>query len=207
MHGSQTPPPGSREGPPGANESGEGCAVRSPPPREPRGLLWVCVAGTPLRWTSQEPTNVATASQIATPQGRRGLVVICVGHPSAGPPRSPRKWRQLLRSRPPGTVRSHGDPRKTPFRWTSQEPTKVATVSQIAAPQGRRGLVVIPLGCPSAGPPTSPRTWRQLRRSQPPQGTASYNCYPQKTYLRWTSQEPTNVATVSQIATPQGTVV
>ena len=71
---------------------------------------------------------------------------------------------------PPGTAKSHGDPRGTPLCWTSQEPTKVATVSQIAAPQGRRGLTVIPVGHPSAGPPRSPRKWRQLRSSQPPKG-------------------------------------
>ena len=54
-----------------------------------------------LRWTSQEPAKVATIAQIAAPEGRRGLVVIRVRHPSAGPPRSPRKRRQFCRSQPP----------------------------------------------------------------------------------------------------------
>ena len=176
---------------------------------------------------------MATVSQIAAPQGRRGLTVVCVERHSAGPPRSPRKRRQFRRSHPPGrrglmlipirrhsagpprsprncrdkfadrraprdtelscrspydvalpgahasgdsfadrsppkTVRSHGDPRKTSLCWASQEPTKEATVSQIAAPQERRGLMVIPVRRHCAGPPRSLRKWQQFRRSQPP---------------------------------------
>ena len=37
---------------------------------------------------------------------------------------------------PPGIARSNLDPRKTSLRWTSQQPSKLATVSQIAAPPG-----------------------------------------------------------------------
>ena len=123
---------------------------------------------------------------------------------TAGPPRSPRKWRRFHRSQPPteprglvwmcvrrhsagtqgahksgdsfadrnpqGAARSSLGVRKTSLCWAFQEPTKVATVSQIAAPQGaaRSSLGV------------------------------------RKTPLRWTPQEPTEVATVSQIAAPPG---
>ena len=56
---------------------------------------------TYLRWASQEPTKVATVAQNAAPQGTASYNVVCVGRTSAGFPRSPRKWRQLLRSQPP----------------------------------------------------------------------------------------------------------
>ena len=46
--------------------------------------------------------------------------------------------------------------------------SKVATVSQIAAPQGSRGLICVWVRRHSAGPPSSPRKRRQFRRSQPP---------------------------------------
>eukprot|EP00959_Pyramimonas_sp_CCMP1952_P187859 3927866-Pyramimonas_sp.AAC.1 len=65
-------------------------------------------------------------------------MVICVRRTSVEPPRSPRKWRQFRRSQPPhesgdssadrsppGAARSHGGPRGTPLRWTSQETTTV----------------------------------------------------------------------------------
>ena len=64
-----------------------------------------------------------------------------VGRHYAGPPRSTRKWRQFRRSQPPRDGEASSGPRRTSLCWTSQEPTKVATVSQIAAPQGRRGLI------------------------------------------------------------------
>ena len=34
--------------------------------------------------------------------------------------------------------------------------------------------------------------------------TGSYSCDLRRAYLRWTSQEPAKVATVAQIAAPQG---
>ena len=46
--------------------------------------------------------------------------------------------------------------------------SKVATVSQIAAPQGSRGLICVWVRRHSAGPPSSLRKWRQFRGSQPP---------------------------------------
>ena len=36
---------------------------------------------------------------------------------------------------PPGMERSNLNPRETSLRWTPQQPSKVATVSQIAAPK------------------------------------------------------------------------
>ena len=55
---------------------------------------------------------------------------------SAGPPRSPRKCRQLRSWQfpPQGAARSRRDQRTLPIRWTSQEPPKVQTVAQLAAP-------------------------------------------------------------------------
>ena len=38
---------------------------------------------------------------------------------------------------PQGAARSQTGLRGPRFRWTSQEPTKVATVAQFAAPEGR----------------------------------------------------------------------
>ena len=112
--------------------------------------------------------------QIAAPHGLRGFVVIPLRRTSAGPPGAHESGDSFADRSHPGTGRSHGDPRKTSLCWASQEPTKVATVSQIAAPQGRGGLMVIPVRRHSAGPPRSLRKWRQFRRSQPPRdGEAS----------------------------------
>ena len=72
---------------------------------------------------------------VRSPQGRRRLILICVSRHSAWSPRSPRKWRQFRSSRPPGPARPHYVLRMTPLRWASHEPTKVASVSQFAAPK------------------------------------------------------------------------
>ena len=82
---------------------------------------------------------------------------------------------------------------------------KVATVAQIAAPQGT--------GRPQSDPrrtylrwasqePTKVATVAQIAA---PQGTGRPQSGPRKTYLRWASQKPTKVATLAQIAAPQGT--
>ena len=42
---------------------------------------------------------------------------------------------------PPGMARSNLSPRMTSLRSTHQQPSKVATVSQLAPPQARRGLI------------------------------------------------------------------
>ena len=111
------------------------CAMRSVAPhraaicdpRAPPAMHSAARHVTSLCWASQEPTKLATVSQIAAPQERRGLLgspynvtllgfpgahesgdsfadrsppwtarppQIPVGHPSAGPLRSPRKCRQ-----------------------------------------------------------------------------------------------------------------
>ena len=70
------------------------------------------------------------------PRGRRGLILICVWHHSAGPPRSHRNQRQFRSSQSPGTERFFSGLHMTPLRWASQEPPNVATVSHFAAPRG-----------------------------------------------------------------------
>ena len=70
---------------------------------------------------------------VRSPQGRRGLILICVSRHSAWSLRSPRKWRQFRSSRPPGVARPHYALRTTPLRWGYHEPTKLASVSQFAA--------------------------------------------------------------------------
>ena len=82
-------------------------------------------------------------------------------------------WRQFRRSHPPRDGEASSDPRVSHFRWTSQEPTKVATVSQIAAPQGRRGLlrspcVPLPLDLPRAHESGDSFADRSPPGSQPP---------------------------------------
>ena len=92
------------------------------------------VRGTPLSWLFQEPTQVATVSQIVAHREPRGLVWVCVGHHSAGPvPTKVAKVSQIAASQ--GAARSRLGVRGTPLRWPSQEPTQVATVSLFAAPQ------------------------------------------------------------------------
>eukprot|EP00959_Pyramimonas_sp_CCMP1952_P167645 3503773-Pyramimonas_sp.AAC.1 len=60
---------------------------------------------------------------------------MCVaGRRYAGPPMSPRKWRQLRSSQPPSTAGSHSDVRRTSQCWVPQQPSKQATVSQFATP-------------------------------------------------------------------------
>ena len=122
---------------------------------------------TPFRWAPQEPTKVATISQFAAPkdgeasfavrgpQGRRGLILICVWQHSAGLPRSHRNQRQFRSSQPPGTGKFLLGLHMTPTRWTCQEPTNVAAVSQFAAPRDGEASFwfaydTIPLGPPEA---------------------------------------------------------
>ena len=73
---------------------------------------------------------------IRSPQGRRGLLLVCVCHHSTGPPKSPRKWRLFRSSQLPRTAMLHSGLCITPPRWASQEPPNVATVSLFAAPRG-----------------------------------------------------------------------
>ena len=82
-------------------------------------------------------------------------------------------------------------------RWTPQEPTKVATVSQFAAPLGRRGIVLIWVAPRYAGPPLE----RAIVASP---GKARSHSDLNSAALPWTPQEPTRVATFSQIAFHRG---
>eukprot|EP00959_Pyramimonas_sp_CCMP1952_P320195 6700822-Pyramimonas_sp.AAC.1 len=94
---------------------------------------------TSLRWTPQQPSKVATLSQNAAPLGCRGFISVRVACRSAGPPSSSRKWRHVRRSQPTGMVRSNTSLRGTSLRWIPHRRSKVATLSQTAAPQGWPG--------------------------------------------------------------------
>ena len=156
----------------------------------------------PLRWASQEPTNVATVSLFAAP--RDGEASLWSAYDIA----------------PVGLL----GPRERCGNFA------------IRNPQGRRGLALVSVWHPSAGPPRSPRTWREFRSSQPlpgwrglilicvwhhsvepprnhrswrqlrssqPPGAARPHSDLRMTLLRWTPQGPANVATVSQFAAPR----
>ena len=58
-------------GPPRTHESGDNFADRSPPGMAESQLG---LGKASPRWTPQQPSNVATISQIAAPQGWRGLI-------------------------------------------------------------------------------------------------------------------------------------
>ena len=59
---------------PGTHERGDNCAIGSPPSPSPQGAARsrLGVRKTSLRWTSQEPTKVATVAQIGAPLPRDG---------------------------------------------------------------------------------------------------------------------------------------
>ena len=123
-------------GPPKAHESGGSVAARRPqgrrglilirvgrhaagPPRSQREWRQFRISQPPgtsrshsdvrvtsLRWTSQKPTNVTSASQFATPRdGEASFCFACGTTPPAGPPRSRRNWRQFRSGRPQGRRR------------------------------------------------------------------------------------------------------
>ena len=120
---------------PGADESGGSFAVRSP-----QGT-WSPLSGlrmTPSRCASQDAAlkdgeasfwfaydtiplgppgahDSGDSFAVRSPQGRRGFFLARVGHHSAGPPGSPRTWRQFRNSQPPGTARLHSGLRMTPL--------------------------------------------------------------------------------------------
>ena len=101
------------------------------------------------------PKDGEASFAVRGPQGRRGLILICVWHQSAGPPRSHRNQRQFCSSQPPGTGRFLSGLHMTPTRWIPQEPTHVAAVSQFAGPRDGEASFwsaydTIPLGPPEA---------------------------------------------------------
>ena len=150
-------------------QGGDSCTDFSPPGW--RGPEWIC-GRYPLCWPPQQPSKVATVSQIAAPQDGEVPNGSAAGTHYAGSPSSPRKWRQFHRSQPPRMARSRMDLRQVPTMlappaalesgdsftnrsppgwrgliwvcggyplcWLPQQPSKVATVSQIAAPQDER---------------------------------------------------------------------
>ena len=159
-------------GPPGTPETGDSFAVRSPQGRPGLTpiCVWHYSAGPPRGLTNvatvsqfAAPRDGEASFGIAcdtTPpglpgahkrgdsltvrsQGRRGLLLIRVGHHAAGQAKSKRRWPHFRCSQPPGTARLHSDLRTRSLRWTRLQPTKVANISQFAAPQGRQGLILI----------------------------------------------------------------
>ena len=62
------------------------------------------------------------------------LCCVCVGRHSAGPPGAFESGVSLADRSPPGMVRSKMNLRRSRLRWTPPQPSKVATVSQIADP-------------------------------------------------------------------------
>ena len=60
-----------------------------------------------------------------------------------GPPEPLERGESFADRSPPGMARSNLSLGMTPLRWAPQQPPKVATVSQIAAPQGWRGQIWI----------------------------------------------------------------
>ena len=93
-------------------------------------------------------------------QGEQDLIQLCVGRHSAGPPKDPRKWRQLQSWQRPGRARSHLDLRETSLRVTSKELTKVATgPDQGSAPQGP---------WKQRGNRSAPGGWRPRRKTRMP---------------------------------------
>ena len=135
-------------------------------PRDGEASLWSACGSSPLGLPGAHESGDSFA--VRSPQRRRCLILIRVGRHAGGPPRSKRRWRQFRSSQPPGTARPHSDMRITSLRWTRQQPTNVATVSHFAAPQGRRGLILICASRHPAGPASSHRKWRPSRCSQPP---------------------------------------
>ena len=150
--------------PPGAHERDDSFAIRSPHGR--RGLI--LIRGD--RYSAGPPKAHESGGGVAAlrPQGRRGLILIRVGRHAAGPPRSQRKWRQFRISQPPGTSRSHSDVRVTSLRWTSQEPTNVTSVSQVATPRDGDASFCFACGAtPPAGPPRTHETGDRFAAADP----------------------------------------
>ena len=144
---------------------------------------------TSLRWPSQGPTKVATASQFAARQGRPGRILICVGHRSADLPEGPRNRRRFRSSQPPrdGEVSIECAYDIIPLGVPGAHERGDGLV--VHSPQGRRGLILMCVGQHSARPPRSLQAWRQLRSSRPPR-TARSQSSARTTSLRWASQEP-----------------
>ena len=99
-------------------------------PKDGEASFWFACDATPLGLPGAPESGDSFAFR--SPQGRRGLMPICVWHHSAGPTGGPRTWRRFRSSQPPRTARPHSDVIEPPLWWDSQEP---ATVSQFAAPR------------------------------------------------------------------------
>ena len=139
-------------------------------PRDGEASLWSACGSSPLGLPRARESGDSFA--VRSPLGRQGLSLICVRRHAAAPPESNEGGDSFRFSQPPGTARPHsdlpmtsrrwapqkqtkvatvsqfaaprdGDLRMRSLRWTRQQPTKTATVSLFAAPKGRRGLILI----------------------------------------------------------------
>ena len=126
--------------------------------------------GTSICWTSWELAKVARVALLAAPPPRapRGLILICeracsdaAGRkPGGGPPAVPEREGGFLHSKA-AVDHALSHMRRTPFRWTSQELTKVSTIAQLAAPlRAPRGPVWMCVGRHFCGPLSSSRKQR-----------------------------------------------
>ena len=162
-------------------------------PQDPPGRLQDAAKRPPQapeRPPERPPRGPAEASKRAQPcaaacRAERGhLFTYCA-------PRGSADVSLAVRS-PPGRARFHSDPRRTSRHWATQKPTRVATVSQFAAPMDgeasfRSAYDVTPLA-----PPAPTESGDTLAARSPP-GTA-----------RLHSGLRMNAATVSQFAAPKG---
>ena len=88
---------------------------------------------TPLRPPGAH--NSGNGFHLRSPQGRRGVVLICVWPTPVVPPRNPRKRRHLHTSQPQRTARSHSGLRMTRLRCASQGFAKLANASHFTTPR------------------------------------------------------------------------
>ena len=93
------------------------------------------------RGPGEQPSKLATVSQIAAPMG--GQVSFKSGYHLTllDPPAALESGDSFADRSPPRMARSHLGLGRASLCWTPQQPSKVVTVSQIAAPQGWRGLI------------------------------------------------------------------
>ena len=147
---------------------------------------------------------MATVSQIAAPQRRRGLLRSPWGTPLLDLPGAHESGDSFAHRSPPRDGEASSDPLRTSLCWTSQEPTKVATVSQIAAPQGRRRLLGSPSDVAMLDLPGANESGDSFADRIPPGMARSNNLNLRRVPTMLAPEQLSKVATVSQIAPPQG---
>ena len=130
---------------------------------------------------------MATVSQIAAPQGRRGLIQVPVGRHCAGPPRSSESGDSFADRSPQGRhglIQIPAGRHCAGLAKSSERGNSFADHSS----QGHRGLIQIPVGRHCAGLANSSGRYDGFAvRST--SGTARPHPNPRRTSLRWPSQE------------------